>query len=136
MGYIRGDTTTAVSQAIFWSATGGPPETGSLLLDASSGAFPINAAGSIAGLALAGNPSSSTNIREPVYWTTSIGAYAIGLMGSMGRSFSKGNDIDDAGQTVGFVTKISGFCQREFLYQAGAMVDLDRFVDAAIGPRC
>ncbi|MEO7854844.1 MAG: PEP-CTERM sorting domain-containing protein [Rubrivivax sp.] len=133
VGHSRRDTATTVSQATFWSGTGGPLNLGSLLPDSFSEAFAINAAGTIAGVAVAGNTSSGTNIRQAVRWTTDGSAYAIEALGSMGRSFSEAKDINNAGQIVGFVSNIGGSPQRAFLYQAGAMVDLNSFIDAASG---
>ena len=133
VGNSRRDTAGTVTQATFWSGTGAPLNLGSLLPDSFSDAFAINAAGTIAGVAVAGNTSSGTNIRQAVRWTFDGSAYALEALGSMGRTFSEAKAINDAGQIVGFVTNISGSPQRAFLYQAGAMVDLNTFIDVASG---
>jgi len=133
VGNSRRDTVGTVTQATFWSGTGAPLNLGSLLPDSFSDAFAINAAGTIAGVAVAGNTSSGTNIRQAVRWTFSGSTYALEALGSMGRTFSEAKAINDAGQIVGFVTNISGSPQRAFLYQAGAMVDLNTFIDVASG---
>ena len=133
VGNSRRDTAGTVTQATFWSGTGAPLSLGSLLPDSFSDAFAINAAGTIAGVAVAGNTSSGTNIRQAVRWTFDGSAYALEALGSMGRTFSEAKAINDAGQIVGFVTNISGSPQRAFLYQAGAMVDLNTFIDVASG---
>ncbi len=133
VGNSRRDTAGSVTQATFWSGTGAPLNLGSLLPDSFSDAFAINAAGTIAGVAVAGNTSSGTNIRQAVRWTFDGSAYALEALGSMGRTFSEAKAINDAGQIVGFVTNISGSPQRAFLYQAGAMVDLNTFIDVASG---
>jgi len=133
VGNSRRDTAGSVTQATFWSGTGAPLNLGSLLADSFSDAFAINAAGTIAGVAVAGNTSSGTNIRQAVRWTFDGSAYALEALGSMGRTFSEAKAINDAGQIVGFVTNISGSPQRAFLYQAGAMVDLNTFIDVASG---
>ena len=133
VGNSRRDTAGTVTQATFWSGTGAPLNLGSLLPDSFSDAFAINAAGTIAGVAVAGNTSSGTNIRQAVRWNFNGSAYALEALGSMGRTFSEAKAINDAGQIVGFVTNISGSPQRAFLYQAGAMVDLNTFIDVASG---
>jgi len=133
VGYSRRDTTSSVSQATLWSGNSAPLNLGSLLPDSFSEAFAINAAGTIAGVAVAGNTSSGTNIRQAVRWTFNGSAHALQALGSMGRTFSEAKDINDAGQIVGFVTNIGGSPQRAFVYQGGGMVDLNTFIDATSG---
>lgn len=59
--------------------------------------------------------------------------HTIQALGSLGRTFSEGKDINDAGQIVGWATNISGSPQRAFLWQAGTLIDLNSFIDAALG---